>query len=159
MKLLFYVNNQSLSLSPTQKDVKVVSDSKNYLIAKFVFQTTDWVTDKPKYALFSHNGKTYKKYLGIEDGLKEDECFVAPEVIKAGKFSVSLFCEDYITTDIVEIPVKQSGYTENIENQPATPQALEQMNTLMYRYANLCNEMVKECQRIKREIEEVRNNG
>ena len=159
MTLIFYVNNQSLSLSPAQQNIEVVSDSKNYLKAKFIFQTTDWVTDKPKYALFSHNGKTYKKYLGIEEGLKEDECFVAPEVIKAGKFSVSLFCEDYITTDIVEIPVKQSGYTENIENQPATPQALEQMNTLMYRYANLCNEMVKECQRIKREIEEVRNNG
>jgi hypothetical protein len=39
------------------------------LVAKFIFQTEDWQTDRPKYALFSYKGKTYKKYLGIEDGL------------------------------------------------------------------------------------------
>ena len=126
MKLLFCVNNQSLSLSPLQKNVEVIADSKNYLIAKFIFQTNDWkTTDKPKYALFSYGGKTYKKYLGIEDGLLPDECYVAPEVIKAGKFSVSVFCDDYITTHTVDIPVKPSGYTDTIENQPATPQTLE----------------------------------
>ena len=37
MTLLFYVNNQSLSISPTQENIKVASDSKNYLKAKFVF--------------------------------------------------------------------------------------------------------------------------
>ena len=153
MTLTFYVNNQSLSLNPVQKDIEIASDSKNYLKAKFVFQTKDWKIDRPKYALFSHNGKTYKKYLGIEEGVKEDECFVAPEVIKAGGFSVSVFCEDYITTTTVDIPVKQSGYTETIENQPATPQTLEQMNTLMYQYASLCNEILKECQRIQKEME------
>lgn len=159
MTLIFYVTNQTLSLSPVCQSFEVVADSKNYLKVRFMFQTNDWKTNKPKFALFSHNGKTYKKYIGVEDGVNENECFVAPEVIKAGKFSVSVFCEDYITTDIVEIPVKQSGYTENIENQPATPQTLEQMNTLMYRYTNLCNEILKECQRIQRELEEVKNNG
>jgi hypothetical protein len=154
MKLLFYVNNQSLSLNPTQQNLEIVADSKNYLVAKFIFQTNDWNNDRPKYALFSHNGKTYKKYLGVEDGLKADECYVAPEVIKAGNFTVSVFCEDYITTHTVSIPVKESGYTENIVNQPATPQALEQMNTLMYKYASLCNEILKECQRVQREIEQ-----
>jgi hypothetical protein len=121
MKLNFYVNNQSLSLSPTQKNIQIIADSKNYLIAKFIFQTSDWKTDRPKYALFSHEGKTYKKYLGIEEGLGADECYVAPEVIKTGKFSVSVFSEDYITTNTVELPVKQSGYTEDIVNQRATP--------------------------------------
>jgi hypothetical protein len=154
MKLLFYVNNQTLSLNPAQSNIEIASDSKNYLIAKFVFQTSDWRTDKPKYALFSHNGKTYKKYLGIEDGLGADECYVAPEVIKAGKFSVSVFCEDYITTTTVEIPVKQSGYTDDIVNQPATAAAIDQMNTLMYKYASLCNDILKECQRIQKQIEQ-----
>lgn len=153
MKLLFYVNNQSLSLNPAQKNIRIASDSKNYLIAKFIFQTNDWRTDRPKYALFSHNGKTYKKYLGIEEGLKEDECYVAPEVIKAGTFTVSVFCEDYITTNTVELPVEQSGYTEDIVNQPTTPQALEQMNTMLYQYASLCNEILKECQRIEQKLE------
>jgi hypothetical protein len=79
---------------------------------------------------------------------------VAPEVIKPGEFTVSVFAEDYITTNTVSIPVKQSGYTEDIVNQPVTPQAIEQMNTLMYEYANLCNEILKECQRIEKRLKE-----
>ena len=152
MTLIFYVNNQSLTISPIKQEI--VSDSKNYLKARFIFQTTDWNNDKLKYALFSHNGKTYKKYLGIEDGLASNECFISPEVIKAGEFSVSVFCEDYITTNTVMIPVKQSGYTEKIVNQVATPSVMEQMNTLMYKYASLCNDIYKECQKIKKEENE-----
>ncbi len=154
MTLIFYVTNQTLSLSPVCQSFEVVADSKNYLKVRFMFQTNDWKTNKPKFALFSHNGKTYKKYLGIEDGVNENECFVAPEVIKSGEFSVSVFCEDYITTNVVNIPVKPSGYTDKIENQPATAAAIDQMNTLMYNYANLCNEILKECQRIQRQMEE-----
>lgn len=150
MTLSFFVNNQSLSLGFSQQDIEIMSDSKNYLKTKFIFQTNDWKTNRPKYALFSYKGKTYKKYLGIEEGVKENECFVAPEVIKPGEFTVSVFAEDYITTNTVSIPVRQSGYTEDIVNQPATPQAIEQMNTLMYKYANLCNEILKECQRIEK---------
>jgi hypothetical protein len=104
--------------------------------------------------LFSYNGKTYKKYLGIEEGVKENECFVANEVIKPGEFTVSVFAENYITTNTVTVPVKQSGYTETIENQPATASVLEQMNTLLYNYANVCNDILKECQRIQRKLEE-----
>lgn len=152
MTLLFYVNNQSLTFSSVNKEV--VSDSKNYLKAKFVFQTNDWKNDKPKYALFTHDGKTYKKYLGIEEGVNENECFVAPEVIKANSFSVAVFCEDYITTNKVEVPVIQSGYTEVIENQPSTRSTMEQMNTMLYQYANLCNEILKECQRIEKKLKE-----
>ena len=152
MTLLFYVNNQSLSISPTQENIKVASDSKNYLKAKFVFQTKDWKTGLPQYVL-TQNGKTYKKYLGVEKGVKEDECFVAPEVLKPGVFSISVFCDDYISTNKVDIPVLDSGYTENIENEPATPTVLEQMNTIMYKYASLCNDILKECQSIQKEIE------
>lgn len=143
-----------MSLSPNQENIDIASDSKNYLKAKFIFQTNDWKTNLPKYALFSYQGKTYKKYLGIEEGVKENECFVANEVIKSGEFTVSVFAENYITTNTVTIPVKQSGYTENIENQPATASTLEQMNTLLYNYANLCNDILKECQRIQRKLEE-----
>ena len=154
MTLSFYVNNQSLSLSPNQENIDIASDSKNYLKAKFIFQTNDWKTNLPKYALFSYQGKTYKKYLGIEEGVKENECFVANEVIKPGEFTVSVFAENYITTNTVTVPVRQSGYTENIENQPATASTLEQMNTLLYNYANVCNDILKECQRIQHKLEE-----
>lgn len=152
MTLQFYVNNQILSLNPAQKNIKVVADSKNYLKARFIFQTSEWSRGVIRYALFSHNGKTYKKILGIEPGLKSNECYVAPEVIKEGNFSVSVFCDDLITSTTEVIPVIASGYTENIVNQEKTPSVLEQMNTLMYKYADLCNQIHKECEAIKTEL-------
>ena len=152
MTLQFFVNNQNLSLNPAQRDVKIASDSKNYLKARFTFQTSEWTRGVLRYALFSHNGATYKKFLGIEPGCKSNECYVAPEVIKNGSFNVSVFCDDLITSTVVSIPVESSGYTENIVNQEATPTALEQMNQLMYKYASLCNDIYKECQQIKEEV-------
>jgi hypothetical protein len=146
MTLQFYVNNQTLSLNPAQKNIKIVADSKNYLKARFIFQTSEWTRGVVRYALFTHNGKTYKKILGIEPGVKSNECYVAPEVLKEGTFTVAVFCDDLITSTSEVIPVIASGYTENIENQPKTPSMLEQMNSLMYQYANLCNEILKECQ-------------
>ena len=149
MTLQFYVNNQTLSLNPAQKNIKIVADSKNYLKARFIFQTSEWTRGVLRYALFTHNGKTYKKILGIEPGLKSNECYVASEVIKEGNFTVSVYCDDLITSTTVSIPVEASGYTESIVNQPATPTILEQMNQLMYNYANLCNGIYKECQAIE----------
>ena len=156
MTLQFFVNNQTLSLNPAQRDIKIASDSKNYLKARFTFQTSEWTRGVLRYALFSHNGETYKKFLGIEPGCKSNECYVAPEVIKDGTFKVSVFCDDLITSTTVSIPVEDSGYTESISNQEATPSVLEQINTLMYNYASISNDILKECQKIK---EEVINNG
>lgn len=155
MTLLFYVNNQTLSLHDSQKNIKVVADSKNYLKVRFMFQTEEWEKDAMLYALFTHKGKTYKKYLGMESGTEWNECFVASEVIKTGNFMVSVFSEseDLITTNSVSIPVVASGYTEQIENQPATPTTMEQMNQLMYKYASLCNEMYKACKEIRDNME------
>lgn len=155
MTLTFYVNNQSLSLNPSQKDVQIASDSKNYLKAKFIFQTSEWKKGLV-YALFTHNGKTYKKILGVEEGAAANECYVAPEVIKSGKFSVSLFCDNRVTTNLIEIPVLKSGYTENIENQKATPSIMEQMNDLMYKYAKICNDILHECKQVENNLKEER---
>ena len=151
MTLLFYVNNQTLSLNPAQTNTKVVADSKNYLKVQFMFQTSEWKKDNLLYALFTHKGKTYKKILGIEEGVKWNECYVAPEVIKEGKFSVSVYSENLITTNTVDIPVAPSGYTENIMNQLATPSVMEQMNEKMYQYAKLCNDIYNACKNIKEE--------
>ena len=148
MTLQFYVNNQTLSLNPAQKGIKIVADSKNYLKARFIFQTSEWTRGVLRYALFTHNGKTYKKILGIEPGLKSNECYVSPEVIKEGSFQVSVYCDDLITSTVETIPVSASGYTENIENQETTPTVLEQMNEKMYQYANLCNQLYEECKKL-----------
>lgn len=152
MTLQFSVNNQTLSLNPNCKEYKVVADSKNYLKARFMFQTVEWTRATLIYVLFNHNDKTYKKILGIEEGLKPNECYVPPEVIKEGSFTVSVFCDDLITTTKETINVDPSGYTEEIANQESTPSVLEQMNQLMYQYASLCNEMYKECEKIKEEL-------
>ena len=156
MTLQFYVNNQTLSLNPAQKNIKIVADSKNYLKARFIFQTSEWTRGNLRYALFTHNGKTYKKFLGIEPGLKSNECYVAPEVIKDGHFTVSVYCDDLITSTTVSIPVSPSGYTENIANQEKTPSVIEQMNQLMHKYATLCNDIYKECQQVEERVKEVR---
>ena len=149
MTLLFYVNNQTLSLNPTQINTKVVADSKNYLKVQFMFQTSEWKKGDLLYALFTHKGKTYKKILGIEEGAKWNECFVAPEVIKEGKFSVSVYSNDLITTNTIDISVARSGYTENIVNQNPTASVIEQMNEKMYQYAKLCNDMYEEIKKMK----------
>ena len=81
-----------------------------------MFQTSEWKKGDLLYALFTHKGKTYKKILGIEEGVKWNECYVAPEVIKEGEFSVSVYSNNLITTNTISIPVGASGYTENIEN-------------------------------------------
>lgn len=154
MTLQFYVNNQTLSLNPAQRNVRIAADSKNYLKARFTFQTSEWTRGVLRYALFTHNGKTYKKILGIEPGCKSNECYVAPETIKEGGFTVSVYCDDLITSTTETIPVNASGYTEKIVNQEATPSMMEQMNQLMYKYASLCNDIYKECQKTKEEVSE-----
>lgn len=152
MTLQFQVSNQTLSLSPAQKGVRVAADSKNYLKARFIFQTPEWFNGTIVYALFTHNGKTYKKILGSETGTRPNECQVPPEVIKEGIFTVSLYCDDRITTTTEQIPVEPSGYTENIENEEHTPTVLEQMEQLMYNYTNLCVQIHEECEQILKEI-------
>lgn len=156
MTLLFYVNNQSLTVAPSQKDKKVASDSKNYLKAKFVFQTPEWKQGIIS-ALFTYDGKTYRKIIGAEKEIEYNECFVAPEVIKPGKFTVSLFCDTEngrVTTNKLEISVLDSGYTEDIVNQENTPSVMEQINDLMYNYATICNNILTECQKIENNLKE-----
>lgn len=152
MTLQFFVNNQELFLSPSQKSIKVVANSRNYLKARFMFQSKEWQKGSLYYAIFTQNGKSYKKFLGIEEGMAYNECYVSPEVLNEGVFTVSVFCDDLITTTTETIPVIASGYTEIIENQDVTPSVMEQMNQLMYKYANLCNNIYKECQNIEENI-------
>ena len=152
MTLQIYVNGQEISLSPSQKNKKFIADSKNYLKVKFNLQSEEWKNGKLTYALFSHAGKTYKKILGVEEGCGTNECYVAPEVIKGNNFQVALFNDDLITTNNLTINIDPSGYTSDIENQKATPDVMEQMNSLMYKYASLCNEMLKECRQIRDEL-------
>jgi hypothetical protein len=132
MTLQFIVNKQNLSLVPAQQNVKVASDSRNYLKANFTFQTSEWTRSTVHYALFTYAGKTYKRFLGVESGCKANECYVPADVIKKGNFTVSVFCGNLITSTTVSIPVVSSGYTEVVSDMES--ELLEKIENLLQQY-------------------------
>lgn len=120
MNLEFNVEHQHLERID---DNVIASDSKNYLIANFIF-SEDW-NGLVKTALFRKNGHSY----GVI--LENDSCVVPWEVIKPGTTYVSLFAGDLVTTDIVELKIDPSGYVDPEEIQPPSPTVYEQiLNTL-----------------------------
>lgn len=158
MTLNFNVQNQMLAIHPSQAKTRLVSDCKNCWIANFDLRTEDW-KNKIVFALFTYGEDTYKMILGAEQSLGWNECFIPAEVIHTPGFSVSLYCGDRITTNMVTIPVTISGYTEKITNQVVTPTVMEQMDSLMKRYALICNAILQDCNKIQQELKEGRNNG
>ena len=151
MTLDFIVNNQSLTKHKNQNSQKVVADSRNYLKARFHFQSEEW-QGQICYALFTLQGQTYKKILGAEEECEMNECFVSPEVISAPGFIVSCYCGDRITTNEVRVDVVSSGYTENIVNQRLTPSVMDQANALLKKYALICNSILQDCGKIEQNI-------
>jgi hypothetical protein len=91
--------------------------------------------------------------LGADSELDWNECWIPAEVIHAPKFSVMLYCDNRITTNSVTIPVDNSGYTDKIMNQRVTPSIMEQMDGLMKRYALICNSILQDCSKIKKEMQ------
>ena len=81
-----------------------------------------------------------------------NECYIPYEVIKAPGFKMSVVYGDRIPTNEIEIKVESSGYTEKIENQKITPSVSEQMDTMMYKYTTLCNDIYKECKEIEKRL-------
>lgn len=151
MTLDFIVNGQSLTKHKNQSNQKIVADSKNYLKALFHFQSEEW-QNQICYALFTISGQTYKTILGADQALGWNECYVPEEVIHAPGFTVSCYCGDRITTNEVRVDVVSSGYTENIVNQRVTPSVMDQANTLLKKYALICNSILQDCREIEKEI-------
>lgn len=148
MTINFNINKQELS---TQFNQKVVADSRNYLIAKFNFTSSEWDRIPLKIALFTYNGQTYKKILGSDENCDMNECYIPPEVIHSPRFSVSIYGGDRITTNSVKINVEPSGYTENIINEKPTQSTLIQMEYLMQKYALICNNILQDCKKLVKE--------
>lgn len=151
MVLNFNLANQTLTKDGEIDNLHIVADSKNYLIARFNFNTDEW-KDRLVYALFTYKSKTYKMILGADGRLAHNECFVPYEVIHAPGFVVSCYCESRITTNPVQVVISKSGYTEVIANQPATLSVMEQMGNYMKQYAMACNAILQDCQKIRDEI-------
>ena len=113
--LEFVVKGQNISRVDSED---IVADSKNYLKAHFTF-SAEW--QGIKTAIFK------KGLIVIHVILNNDECFVPWEVIKPGKFGVSVFCGDLITADIAWVNVSASGYEDGGEPQDPTPAVYTQL--------------------------------
>ena len=105
--LNFKVINQTISRNDT---FRVVADSRNYLTAKFDL-SEEWQGDI--FAIFGFDKKFYHQKLvsGI--------CNVPWEVIKPPSFTVSLFCGDLITANVITVEVEKSGMEDG--EVPMTP--------------------------------------
>ncbi len=99
-KLIFDVKGQEIKRTD---DISVVADSQNYLTAEFGF-SDKW--SAPVTAIFGYGGTFYSILL------EDNQCTVPWEVIKAPFFTVSVFCGDRITANVVQVPVEKSGYVE-----------------------------------------------
>lgn len=118
MILLFTVDHQRMDTSNTRH---VVTDSREYLKAKFIF-TSDW-DGCVKTAIFSGTEKAYEVLL------TGDECTVPHEVL-GGRFGVSVFGingDMRITTDTAYITVHKSGFAEGETPSDPTPTVYEQL--------------------------------
>lgn len=100
--LKFVVNNQIIERADTFVPVR---SSKNYLYAKFDFQTDDW-SGKSKTVLFwSGDNDPVPILLG-----ETNSCLVPAEVLTGTSFSVSIIAGNLITANIVVVKLYESGY-------------------------------------------------
>lgn len=114
--LKFNIQNQTIT---RVDNFSVVGDSKNYLTASFSFsdEWTGIIT-----AVFDHGGHAYCVMLG-----EDNTCTVPWEVIKPPYFTVSVFCGDLITANVVSVAVEKSGYKEGKTPTPPTPDVYAQI--------------------------------
>ena len=114
MNLQFTLKNQVINRTDRNT---VVSDSKNYLYAKFVFLSEDWKA--PVTAIFG-------KYSVLLDS--ENKCLIPWEVLEnPGCFTVSAFCGDLQTADTVSVYVEKSGYIQGETPEEPTPDVYSQL--------------------------------
>lgn len=121
-ELNFIVTYQKLI---AESDPFVVSDSQEYLTAKFVF-SGDW-NDFVKTAVFkcTSTGNSYSVLLD-----NAETCIVPWEVIEFPSFSVSVYGTygtERITTNPLIVQVSLSGYEEGETPQPPTPTVYEEI--------------------------------
>ena len=112
----FNVKNQIIE---RKDNFRVVADSKNYLYAEFTF-TEEW-TGSVVAVFGGADGKFYDVLVD------ENKCLVPWEVIKAPFFTVSVFCGDLITANIVRVEVERSGYNQGEERKEPTADIYNQI--------------------------------
>lgn len=123
MLLTFNVEKQIIMRTDTEK---VVTNSMNYLYARFTF-SEEWTGEKT--AVFSAQKKTYNALLD-----ENNTCLVPWEALTGSIFTVSVFCGDLITANKVIIYTIPSGYEVGDESRIPTPeiytQVIEKLNEI-----------------------------
>ena len=111
--LAFLLDHQVISRSDKNT---VVAGSKNYVRARFILRTDDWV--RPITAIFGG-------YTQLLDD--NNECTVPWEVLQQpGKVEVSAFCGDLHTANIAVVPVEKTGYKSGDTPKDPTPDVYQQ---------------------------------
>ena len=119
--LKFNLRNQRLS---RVNSATVASNSYGYLKTQFNFITDDWQNAEVKVANFSYRGRNYPVLID-----ENNQCTVPKEVIRAPEFGVSVFGGG-ITTNIIKIPVENSGIFPDDEDAMSTKYYNEIINQL-----------------------------
>lgn len=107
MQLQFLIQEQYIRRMDNNK---VVSDSKNYLEAYFMF-SSHW-DNATKTAVFSDGVNCYEMLI------VDNVCVVPHEVIKTPEFTVSVFDGDLLTTNRAAVNVIESGLGPNPPKPP-----------------------------------------
>lgn len=143
MQLQFLINKQYMRRMDNNR---VVADSRNYLEAYFMF-SPDW-DNIPKTAVFSYEDDCYEVLI------KNNECKVPHEVIKAPEFQLSVFGGDQITTNIIQVNVIDSGLTPDVPPPPT-----ENIYNQILDVANKADIKSDEALNIAKIVEDRANNG
>lgn len=115
--IIFEIRNQIINRVDT---FKIVSDSRNYLHAKFNFITDDWTGTKT--AIFGGQGGAN---VILDDN---NECIVPWKwLASTGRKPVSVFAGDRNTTNTAMCEIRPSGYTEQDAPEPPTPDVYAQL--------------------------------
>ena len=130
MKILFNLKYQEISRSDNNL---VAASSKNYVTAKFLPLSFDWV--KPITAIFGDY------CVNLDDNM---ECIVPWEVLEnPGKVKVSAFCGDLHTSNIVIIDVVESGYKQGETPQDPTPDLYHEITQKVNEAVNISQEALE----------------
>lgn len=118
MVLNFNINNQIITRTDGETPV---ANSRNYLKAKFNFQTREW-DEHEKTAIFRQKYKV--RHVLLDENM---ECYVPYELLDAGILCVSVFAGDLITANSCLVKILQSGYEEGTKPDDPSPDIYEQI--------------------------------
>ena len=130
MKILFNLKYQEISRSDNNL---IAASSKNYVTAKFVPMSFDWV--KPITAIFGDY------CVNLDDNM---ECIVPWEVLEnPGEVKVSAFCGDLHTSNVVTIDVVESGYKQGETPSDPTPDLYHEITQKVNEAVNISQEALE----------------